>query len=68
MIYKNELAARYFPALAPDQARKQLLKIMASRPALRRELERSGFRFGSKCKIFTNKEVEIIARHLGRPT
>lgn len=56
MVRKNELAARYFP----DQTRKQPIKIMTSRPALRRELERSGFRFGSKCKFFTNKEVEII--------
>lgn len=68
MLYKNELALQYFPALSAEQARKQLMKLLAAREPLRQELTESGFVFGSKCKIFTNKEVEIIVRHLGKPT
>ncbi|MCQ2274768.1 MAG: DUF4248 domain-containing protein [Bacteroidales bacterium] len=59
---------RYFVGMSADQARKQLMKLLAAREPLRQELLESGFDFGSKRKYFTNKEVEIIVRHLGKPT
>ena len=68
MTLKNDLALLYFPNLSPCDARKQLNRYIQENQSLIYELQQAGFDCGKKCSYFTPKEVEIIEKHLGKPS
>lgn len=62
---KRELALLYFPTLEVDVAVDKLRRWIRKCHPLMEEIETSDFR--PKMKMYTGREVRLIARHLGDP-
>ena len=68
MTLKNDLAMLYFPDIDANSARRQLIRYLKEYQYLRQELILNGYSFAKKSPYFTPKEVEIIEKHLGKPS
>lgn len=62
---KRELAQLYFPTLAENSAVDKLRRWIRKCRPLMEEIQATDFR--PKMKMFTGREVRLIARHLGEP-
>lgn len=62
---KSELAMLYFPSLGEHAAVDKLRRWIRKCKPLMEEMETTDFR--PKMKMYTGREVRLIARHLGEP-
>ena len=62
---KNELALLYFPDLSENAAVDKLRRWIRKCRPLMAEIKETDFR--PKMKMYTGREVRLIARHLGEP-